>query len=81
MSWGRVPYGKHATLVCWGLEGARSGSSYSQTELDALPVGARLWQVPGVGRSQELREFPNLAASVQEQMVASHMATNCSQLE
>ena len=49
MSWGRVPCGKHATLVCWGLEGARSGSSYSQTELDALPVGARLWQVPGVG--------------------------------
>ena len=65
MSWGRVPCGKHATLVCWGLERARSGSSYSQTGLDALPVGARLWQVPGVGMKLGLSEFPSLAASVQ----------------
>ena len=44
MSRGWVPYGKHATLVCWGLD--PQGLTAPETGWMPLPVGARLW-VPG----------------------------------
>ena len=84
MSRGWVPYGKHATLVCWDLVAVKD-----EVRVQRLPDGLDTFACrrEAVDRSPEERGkrrasgFLSLAASVPtwpQQMVRSHMDANCS---